>query len=228
MFALLDHSSRLLEPSIGMQPIIYIPQFYDYNTKLNNNINESVMSFREIKNFSLEFSIDFKFNISSNTLEMIENNYNFKKTNVFLKKYKLKNKINETNYQPKIINITTNTNNDNNGFFLSAYDNLLKTDIGSFEKGSQLISIQQKYKIDNNDDAIQTIKRFFQLIEVTKENCFEFAFQFSVEIYNNKIKDSPERIITTNMFKFIPSSDFSYLSLEYVDEDDYFQELEDN
>lgn len=98
-----------LLPTIGMKPVAYIPIFNEKNELIPDSKKETIMSYMNKQEFSIELSIDY--NILLNTFKLINRKYKLNETKCYLKKFKKKT-INKVSNQiinfPEIINLNRN------------------------------------------------------------------------------------------------------------------------
>lgn len=207
-------SNILLQPipTIGMQPIIYLPKYNLNNKKIDNYIQGSVMESKGIKKFSLEFSIDYKLNDINNTVEMIENHYNLEGVIVSIKKYQLNDNDEEIIFSEKTIL-------SKKGFVFKNEIYLSPIDIGELKQGCQLISLikHNSEEITNRQKAINIIKEFLNCMEITKENYLQFGYKFLINIPSKK--DSELINIETNLFKIFIEENEDFLYIKEIGED---------
>lgn len=149
-------------------------------------------------------------------MEKIINNYKLNETGISLFRYH-KKMIDRPSLKYKIIGLI------NNKFSLHSFFNSELKDIGNVKKGCQLISLIKKEnkEITTREKSIEIINELLNLMEITKENYSEFAYQFYAIIKRNTFQ--PELIrVKTNFFKIVIENNGSSLYFEEVYWWDYF------
>lgn len=212
------------EPSIGMQPFIFLIKD-EYNPLKHTNQLLYPLNIKEYNNIFLEFSINFHYNFHLNSISLIENTFQLNKTNITLFKYTKKMNCLEEYIEPIKINLSEETLLEN-GLKLTIFNKLTTETSGKLEIGNQLISIHTDYyeRIKNNNKDINSIENFLNFLEIKKNiESEKYAFQFFIKIRKSKILEKllNKQIIKTNVFKIIYNLNEMKLSSKKVFQDNY-------